>query len=154
MITSTNPKHTQHVGDDSDPYRERHEEITRNADLAYYAIRAINHDTITRRPIPAPVVYEVLGSLKQLGCALDQALGQISTGLAASLEAPGLYEIYEAEGGDPADSVAKARAALNIACSAADDLATAIEYAQGLLTWQGYRPVTQTVTQSAEESAR
>jgi len=130
--------------DELDPRREQHEMIARNADFAYYSIRAINHDTITRHPIPAPVVYEVLGSLKQLGYALDQALGQIAVGLAASLEAPGLYEVYEADGSDPHESVASARAALNIACGAAADAATAIEHAQSLLTWQGYRPVTRT----------
>jgi len=126
---------------DRDPRREQHEMTARNADLAYYAIRAINHDTITGQPIPAPVVYEVLGSLKQLGYALNRAVAQIGAGLAASLEAPGVYEVYEADGSDPAESVTNARAALHIASSAADDLATAVEHAQGLLTWQGYRPV-------------
>jgi len=116
------------------------------AEHAYEAVRAINHATITRPPLLAPVVYEILGNLKQLGYALDQALGQISVGLAASLEAPGLYEVYEADGSDPAVSVEAARAAIGIACGAADDLATSIEYAQGQLTWQGYRPVTPTAT--------
>jgi len=146
----TTVMNTQHSETDQhDPRREQHEMIARNADFAYYSIRAIRHDTATPHPIPAPVVYEVLGSLKQLGYTLDQALGQIGTGLAASLDAPGLYEVYEADGSDPAESVAKARAALNIACSAADDLATAIEYAQGLLTWQGYRPVSQRTSREA-----
>jgi len=129
---------------DGDPHREKHRTITRYADDAYYAVRAINHATITRTPIPAPVVYDVLGALKQLGHALDQALGQISTGLAASLEAPSLYEVYEADGSDPAQSVAAARAALNIACGAARDLGGDLEHAQNQLTWQGYRPATST----------
>jgi len=116
------------------------------AEHAYEAVRAINHATLTRPPLLAPVVYEILGNLKQLGYALDQALGQISVGLGASLEAPGLYEVYEADGSDPAVSVEAARAALGIACGAANDLATSIEYAQGQLTWQGYRPATTTTT--------
>jgi len=118
------------------------------ADHAFEAVRAINHATVTRPPLLAPVVYEILGNLKQLGYALDQALGQISVGLGASLEAPGLYEVYEADGSDPAVSVEAARAALGIACGAADDLAASLEYAQGQLTWQGYRPVTTTATAS------
>jgi len=130
----------------TDPYREARPTIGQYAEDAYQAVRAINHATITRRPIPAPVVYEILGNLKQLSYALDQALGQISTGLAASLEAPSLFEVYEADGSDPAESVASARAALHIGCAAAYALATDIERAQGYLTWQGYRPVPGPVT--------
>src|SRR6266545_7612528 len=104
--------------------------LGQHAEHAYEAVRAINHATITRPPLLAPVVYEILGNLKQLGYALDQALGQISTGLAASLEAPSLYEVYEADGSDPAESVAKARAALKIACGASRDLGSDLEHAQ------------------------
>jgi len=140
--------HAHDLTDDltDDPSTDERPTLAQYAEHAYEALRAINHATITRPPLLAPVVYEILGNLKQLGYALDQALGQISVGLAASLEAPGLYEVYEADGSDPAVSVEAARAAIGIACGAADDLATSIEYAQGQLTWQGYRPVTPTAT--------
>jgi len=139
---------TQHTTDlidenDSDSGAAERPSLAEYADEAYQAIRAINHATITRPPLLAPVVYETLGNLAWLGHALDQALGQIATGLAASLEIPG-YEVYEADGSDPAVSVEAARAAIAIACGAAKDLATSIEYAHGQLTWQGYRTAPET----------
>jgi hypothetical protein len=122
------------------------ETLAKHAITACEAVRAINHATITRPPLPAPIVYELLGALSRLGYALDQALVQIGTSLAASLEAPGLFEVYEADGSDPATSVANARASLGIALVAADDMATAVENAQGHLAWQGFRPATRSTT--------
>jgi len=123
------------------------ETLATHAIAACEAVRAINHATITRPPLPAPIVYELLGAISRLGFGLDQALGQISTSLAASLEAPGLFEVYEADGSDPAQSVAAVRAALGIACGAVNDMATAVEYAQGQLAWQGFRPVPRAAAQ-------
>jgi len=132
---------------DTEPDTGKPTSLGEYAEYAYEAVRAINHRTVTRPPLFAAVVYEILGNLKQLGHALDQALGQVATGLAASLEIPG-YEVYEADGSDPAVSIEAARAAIGIACGAADDLATSLEYAQGQLTWQGYRPMTDQATGS------
>jgi len=116
------------------------ETLAKHAIAACEAVRAINHATITRPPLPAPIVYELLGAISRIGYGLDQALGQISTSLADSLEAPGLFTVYEADGSDPAHSVDNARAALNTAVEAANDMATAVEHAQSQLAWQGFRP--------------
>jgi len=123
--------------------------LAQHAIASCEAVRAINHATITRPPLPAPIAYELLGAFSRLGSMLDQALGQVGTGLAASLEAPGLFAVYEADGSDPATSVANARAAIAIACRAADDMATSAEYAQGQLAWQGFRPAQRVVAGAA-----
>jgi len=113
------------------------------ADDAYEAVRAINHRTVTRPPLFAPVVYDLLGNLKQLGYALDQALGQLVTCLGASLEITG-YEVYEDDGSNPALSVHAAQALLAMASDCARDLAGDLEDAQSQLARQGYRPTTTT----------
>ncbi len=76
--------------------------LARHADTAYQAVRAINHLTMCGPPIPAPDLYPVLGTLAQLGHALDQAIWQLTRGLQRS---PEFYELYEADPGRTADEV-------------------------------------------------
>jgi len=116
------------------------ERLARHAVAACDAVGAINRVTADRPPIPGPIAYELFGAVSRLGYALQQALVQLSAGLGASLEAPGLFEVYESDGTDPATSVEAARAALNVARGAAEELGTAAEHAQGHLAWQGFRP--------------
>lgn len=102
-------------------------------DVAYEALRAINHLTLGGA-IPAPVVYEVLGNLKGVGHMLPQALSQLGTGLTASLEA---FDVYDHKG-DPADNVTQARAYLLEAAEKSRELGELLEAAQGAINSQGY----------------
>lgn len=104
------------------------------AEDAYQGVRAINHATI-HGAIPAPVLYEVLGSLKQLGPGLNQALVQLGDALAQS---PAAYRVYEDDGADPAASIAACRAALTAAAGHAARLGDLLEAAQQGIARQGY----------------
>jgi hypothetical protein len=109
-------------------------QVVQHADAAYEAIRAINHLTYTT--YPAPVVYRTLGNLKGVGHLLPQALGQLGAGLERSLSE---YDVYEDDGGDPAESVALARAYLEEAAALAGQVGELLEKAQAALNRQGYR---------------
>jgi hypothetical protein len=110
--------------------------IVTRADDAYEAIRAINHAT-PRGPVPAPVLYDVLGSLKLLGPGLQQALAQLGDALTESLAA---NRVYEDDGADPATRAAACRAALTAAAGHAAHLGDALEVAQQAIAGQGYHP--------------
>jgi len=77
------------------------------ADTASEAIRALNHAT-RRRDLPAPVAYELLAGMAEIGYRLDQLSGQISVGLLRSTD---LYDVYDTNR-DPKVSHAMAEAAL------------------------------------------
>lgn len=102
---------------------------------ASQAVRAINHLTGNGHPIPAPVLYEVLGNLKCVGHMLPQALTQLADGLARSLNQ---FVVYDT-GGDPAGNIQQARQHLAAAARAAADLGVALEAAQSVIASQGYR---------------
>ena len=106
------------------------------ADDACQAIRRINHLTVRGPAVPAPQLYEVLGSLKQLGPALEQALTQLGDALEQSLSE---YAVYEDDGVDPASSVAICCAALTHAASSAARLGDLLEQAHQAIARQGYR---------------
>ena len=103
-------------------------------EVAYEAIRAINHLT-GHGPIPAPTVYRVLGDLKGVGHLLPQALEQLCRGLQASLTA---FDVYDHRR-DPAESVSDAVALLVRAARKAADLGQLLEDAQAAISEQGYR---------------
>lgn len=103
-------------------------------EVAYEAIRGINHVTGGPEPIPAPVVYDVLGNLKGVGHMLPQALDQLGRGLTASLEA---FDVYDHKA-DPAESVAQAVDAMRAAAEHARQLGLLLEQAQGAINSQGY----------------
>lgn len=106
------------------------------AEDAHAAIRAINHATL-HGAVPAPVLYGVLGTLKQLGPGLHQALAQLGDALAQS---PAAYRVYEDDGTDPATSIATCRAALTAAAAHAARLGDLLEAAQQSIARQGYHP--------------
>ncbi|MGH3815228.1 MAG: hypothetical protein ACRDUV_22745 [Pseudonocardiaceae bacterium] len=108
--------------------------VVGDAEAAYAAIRAINHHTMGQ-PIPAPVLYTVLGNLKQLGPALAQALQQAQTGLTTSLE---VYAVYQDDGSDPATAVAEALELLARAATHAGALGSLLADAQVAINQQGY----------------
>jgi hypothetical protein len=110
-------------------------DLTRLADATYEGVRAINHATIGAT-IPAPVVYEVLGSWARLGPGLDQALGQLTEGLHRSLAA---YDVYEDDGADPARAVAQAGHLLAQARAHAWAMGALLGQAQCAINRQGYR---------------
>jgi hypothetical protein len=103
------------------------------ADDAYEAIRALNHGT--RRTIPAPLAYSLLGNLRCLGVALSQLADQIDAGLRSSLTT---YDVYD-EDRDPATSVELAGLDLTRAASHANDMAWRFGRAQQAIAAQGYR---------------
>ncbi len=113
---------------------EEGEDVIGWPEVAYEAIRAINHLTLTSEPIPAPVVYKVLGNLKGVGHMLPQALQQLGDGLARSLDE---FDVYDRKR-DPADSIDVAREHLAVAAAAAAALGSALEDAQTALNAQGY----------------
>lgn len=102
-------------------------------DVAYESIRAINHLT-SGTPIPAPVVYSVLGNLKGVGHMLPQALNQLGAGLAASLDE---FDVYDHKR-EPGESVSEARSYLEMAAKKAEELGRLLEEAQVAINSQGY----------------
>lgn len=110
--------------------------VTRAGD-ASEAIRAINHATVRGGPVPAPVLYAALGSLKQLGPGLQQTLTRLGDALTESLT---VYRVYEDDGTDPATRAAECRAALTAAATHAADLGRALEAAHQTIAGQGYHP--------------
>ncbi|HRW18613.1 MAG TPA: hypothetical protein P5181_07180 [Dermatophilaceae bacterium] len=105
-------------------------------ELAAHAIRAICHLTRSHPAIPAPVLYEILGNLQDLGHQLPQALDQLSHGLARSLTE---YDIYDEPGTDPHDNVSRVQAALDTAASHSRTLAGQLDTAQAAIARQGLR---------------
>src|SRR6266508_4400835 len=93
-----------------------HDELVHHADNAYEAIRALNHRT--RGAMPAPLVYDLLGNLNNLGYGLNQLLGQISDGLIRSLTE---YDVYD-RNRHPAESVAIANKAMGRAARHAHEI--------------------------------
>lgn len=114
-------------------YTEEGERIAGWPEVAYEAIRAINHLT-GHAPIPAPTAYRILGDLKGVGHQLPQALEQLCRGLQASLAA---YDVYD-QRRDPAASVSDAVALLARAARKASDLGQLLEDAQAAISEQGY----------------
>lgn len=108
--------------------------LIRAADDAYEAVRAINH--LSFGALSAPTVYTVLGNLKCVGHMLPQALRQLGEGLVASLCE---YDVYDAEGIDPAVNVNLACGHLADAASRARDIGLLLEEAQSAISGQGNR---------------
>ncbi|WP_020387857.1 hypothetical protein [Kribbella catacumbae] len=77
------------------------------AGTASEAIRALNHAT-QLRDVPAPVAYELLAGMAEIGYRMDQLAGQIGVGL---LRSPDLYDVYDTNR-DPKASQVLAEAAL------------------------------------------
>ncbi|HET7350300.1 MAG TPA: hypothetical protein VFJ28_05135, partial [Marmoricola sp.] len=100
------------------------------------AVRAINHQTITAPPLPAPCVYDVLGDLKRLGYGLDQATAQLAARL---VDSTAVFDLYECDGGDPTRSIEAAVAALTAAADHAQHVGALLDDAQSAIAGQGYR---------------
>ena len=106
------------------------------AENAHEALRAIAH--FTRATHPAPVVYRILGNLKNFGSFLPQISEQVAQGLVKSLEE---YDVYEYEGKDPAASVALAGEHLARAAKLAQQMGDELAKAQNAIAGQGHRTV-------------
>lgn len=109
-----------------------------DAQEAYEAIRRINHATIfTGDGIPAPVVYRMLGFLQSAGgYGLAQAVEQLASGLERFLVS---HDVYEDDGRDPAESVARAAVALGEAAELLQRVGPLLDEAQAAISRQGYR---------------
>jgi hypothetical protein len=108
------------------------EDLVQHTDDAYEAIRALNHGT--HRTLPAPLVYDLLGNLNNVGYGLEQLLGQIGTGLTRSLTE---YDVYD-RNRDPAESVALANDAMCTAARLAHNIGALLAAAQTPINLQGY----------------
>ncbi len=108
------------------------EDLVQHADDAYEAIRTLNHGTY--RTLPAPLVYDLLGNLNNLGYGLAQVLGQMSTGLTRSLTD---YDVYD-RNRDPGVSVALANDAMRTAARLAHDIGALLAAAQTAINLQGH----------------
>ncbi len=104
-------------------------------ELAYESLRAINHLT-GHGPIPAPIVYRILGELKGIGHLLPQACAQLARGLEESLHALDVYDHRR----EPVESVTEAVPLLNQALRKATELGELLEAAQTAIAEQGYHP--------------
>ena len=111
-----------------------------HADTAYESMRAINHLTITTHAIPAPEMYAILGNLKCLGYALDQALRQLCSALQLSLDT---FDVYETDGADPVTRAGWAIGDMTAAAEYAAHLGRCLDSAQSEVARQAYneRPV-------------
>ena len=105
------------------------------AATAHQAVRDLTHLTAGCPPVPAPEVYEVLGTLKCLGYSLEQTLRQLARSLAASLT---VYAVYEEDGGNPEDSVAYAMDSIRAGADHASRLGEILDAAQADISRQGY----------------
>jgi hypothetical protein len=109
--------------------------VVEHAVAAAEAIRAINH--LTRGgPMPAPLVYDVLGHLTEVAQRLPQALDQIATALTDSMLH---YGLTDAPGRDPQFSIIEAGTHLNDAATRAEKLAERLDAARTAIRDQGYR---------------
>jgi hypothetical protein len=109
--------------------------VVEHAAAAAEAIRAINH--LTRSgPMPAPLVYEILGHLAEAAHRLPQALDQITTALSDSALT---HDLTDAPGRDPQFSILEAGNHLSDAAHRAEKLADALDAARTAIADQGYR---------------
>lgn len=109
------------------------DDLTGTADAAYEAVRTLNHATIGRS-IPAPVAYELLARLQQVGFALDPLARQLGVGLTRSLTT---HEVYDANG-NPETSVVLAVDALLLAGQHAQRVGQCLTTAQAVISGQGH----------------
>lgn len=112
------------------------DDLTRLADTAAEAVRAINHKTIAGPALPAPCVYDVAGCLKLVGYGLAQANRQLADRLATS---PQEFDLYECDGRDSLNSISAAMAALQQAAEHAEALGILLDAVQSRLARQGVR---------------
>ena len=134
MTTVTHVDNLLYGGRSLVGFTDEGERIAGWPEVAYEAIRAINHLT-GHGPIPAPTAYRILGELRGVGHRLPQALEQLCRGLQASLAA---FDVYDHRR-EPAASVSDAIALLARAARKAADLGQLLEDAQAAISEQGYR---------------
>lgn len=104
------------------------------ADVAYEAIRGMNHITSSGDAIPAPVAYSVLGNISGAAHMLTQLCDQLGRGLERSLSE---FDVYD-DKRDPEASVAAAVDHLRTAQALAKQLGAALGDAQVEINSQGY----------------
>lgn len=110
--------------------------LAQHADAAYEQVRRIAALTVFSPALPAPDLYPVLGSLALLGHSLQQALGQLVTGLERS---PEFYDLREDDPErDPAISIEAAADWLTTAAEHAATLGHACSNAQSAIAGQGW----------------
>lgn len=110
--------------------------IVRLAEDATDSLRELAHLTV-RGAVPAPVLYQVLGRLQQLGPALDQTLRQLADALLDSLDA---YQVVQDDGSDPLLATARCCYRLTDAAGHAAHLGAALQDAQTAIAHQGHHP--------------
>lgn len=105
------------------------------ANDAYAALKKLA--LVTRgAQIPAPVGYDLIGDLKLAVFLLPEITENVSRALANSLNK---FEVYDAEGVDPVQSIASAADHLLRAASFALQMAEELDRAQSAIRDQGYK---------------
>jgi hypothetical protein len=110
-------------------------DVTRHADTAYEATRAMTHLT-TSASISSPTLYEVLGNLKATSAMQPQLFNQLAGALSKFQEQ---FEVFEDDGGDPAQRTTEVKEHLMLAAHLADQLANELEAAQQKIARQSFR---------------
>lgn len=111
--------------------------VSDEAAAAAESVRAICHATITRQPpLPAPAIYGPLADLASVGHRLHQALTQLGDHLGDSMR---VYDVYQHDGGDPADATATAMVYLSLAATLTAKVGRALDQAHAAISAQGYR---------------
>jgi hypothetical protein len=109
------------------------------AEDAVAGIRAVAEATGVGEPMPAPAVYDLAGSLRRVLDQLGAVFGQVGEGLCASLVAPDLYTVYEADTVcDPSVQACRARTQLAAAGRYARLAAECLDEAREAIAGQGY----------------
>lgn len=110
-------------------------EIVRLAEDAEHALRALARLT-NRGAMPAPDLYDVLGTLKQILPPLEHALCHLPDRLIESLE---VYEVYQDDGTDPRAAAGACGTHLDTSVHWLAQLRRALDDAQEAISGQGYR---------------
>lgn len=111
----------------------RNLEITQEGHAVHAALHSIT--LLSHATHPAPVVYGVLGNLKNIGHFLPETCSRLVQGLVRSLDD---YDVTEGDGTDPVESVMKAREHLSRAAELAEQLGEELSKAQEAIADQGY----------------
>lgn len=114
------------------------DDLVARADGAYESLRALNHATIwSGQEVLPPTAYRLLGNLTTAGGhGLAQLLGQLADRLD---ESAARDDLYDALGGRPSESVAKATSLLREAATLAAHAGKLLDGAQSAIASVGVR---------------
>lgn len=113
---------------------EQQHPLTERAEEIHQGIRGMCHES-SGAVLPAPDLFQILGTLQAGAHLLPQALNQLADGLVRSLTE---YVVTEDDGRTPTESVLTATRHLTRAGWLAGELGRELEAAQEAISGQGY----------------